>query len=75
MIASRTIGGRWGNIKFSEAVESVSVLKIVLGVGVTLIVVGIVLIPLPGPGLVVLTSGLIVGVIAGVLLRRGHERT
>ena len=50
-------------------------LKIVLGVGVTLIVVGIVLIPLPGPGLVVLTSGLIVGVIAGVLLRRGHERT
>ena len=59
----------------SEAVESVSVLKVVFGVGVALIVVGVVLIPLPGPGLVVLTGGVIVAAVAAVLLRKGPERT
>ena len=52
-----------------------SVLKIVLGVGVALILVGVVLIPLPGLGLVVLTGGVIVAAIAAVLLRKGPERT
>ena len=50
-------------------------LKVMLGVGVALIVVGVVLIPLPGPGLVVLTGGVIVAAVAGVLLRKGPERT
>ena len=52
-----------------------SVMKVVLGVGVALIVVGVVLIPLPGPGLVVLTAGAIVAAVAAVLLRKGPERT
>jgi hypothetical protein len=50
-------------------------LKVVFGVGVALIVVGVVLIPLPGPGFVVLTAGVIVAAVAGVLLRKGPERT
>ena len=52
-----------------------SVMKVVFGVGVALIVVGVVLIPLPGPGLVVLTAGAIVAAVAAVLLRKGPERT
>jgi hypothetical protein len=56
-------------------VESVSVLKVVFALGVALIVVGVVLIPLPGPGLVVLTGGVIVAAVAAVLLRKGPERT
>ena len=59
----------------SEAVQSMSVLKVVLSVGVALIVVGLVLIPLPGPGLIVLTGGVIVAAAAAVLLRKGTERT
>jgi len=52
-----------------------SVMKAVLGVGVALIVVGVVLIPLPGRGLLVLTAGTIVAAVAAVLLRKGPERT
>lgn len=66
---------REGAAAATEAVQSMSVLKVVLGVGVALIVVGLVLIPLPGPGLIVLTGGVIVAVAAAVLLRKGTERT
>ena len=59
----------------SETVEDVSVLKILLGVGFTLIVLGAALIPLPGPGFVVLTGGVIVAAVAAVLLPKGPERT
>ena len=52
-----------------------AILVVVFGVGVALIVVGVVLIPLPGPGFVVLTAGVIVAAVAGVLLRKGPERT
>ena len=52
-----------------------SVLKVVLGIGVALVVVGAVLIPLPGPGLIILTGGVIVAAVAAVLLRKGTERT
>lgn len=34
-----------------------SVMKVVLGVGLALIVAGVALIPLPGPGLLVLAAG------------------
>lgn len=50
-------------------------LKILLGVGVALIVVGAAFIPLPGPGLLVLTGGVIVAAIAAVLLRKHPEHT
>ena len=43
-------------------------LKLLLGVGVSLILVGIALIPLPGPGMLVLTGGVIVAAVAAVLL-------
>lgn len=49
--------------------------KVLLGVGLVLIAVGAALIPLPGPGLFVLTGGVIVAVIAAVLLRTRPERT
>ena len=55
--------------------ESMSVLKVVLGIGVALVVVGAVLIPLPGPGLIILTGGVIVAAVAAVLLRKVTERT
>ena len=64
-----------GTSPVSETVEDVNVLKILLGVGLALSVLGVVLIPLPGPGFVVLTSGVIVAAIAAVLLRKGPERT
>ena len=41
-------------------------MKIVFGVGVALIVVGMVLIPLPGPGLVVLLAGAIFAAVSSV---------
>ena len=50
--------------------EDVNVLKVLLGVGLALIVVGLALIPLPGPGSVVLTSGVIVAAVAAVLVRK-----
>jgi GMP synthase PP-ATPase subunit len=50
-------------------------MQVVLGVGVAMTVVGVVLIPLPGPGLVVLTTGAIVAAVAAVLQRKGPERT
>lgn len=59
----------------SETVEDVNVLKILLGVGLALVVLGAALIPLPGPGFVVLAGGVIVAAVAAVLLRKGPERT
>ena len=59
----------------TETVEDVNVLKVLLGVGLSLIVVGVVLIPLPGPGFVVLTGGVIVTAVAAALLRKRPERT
>ena len=55
--------------------EDTHMLKVLLGVGVALIVVGAALIPLPGPGLLVLTGGVIVAAIAAVLLRKRPEHT
>ena len=52
-----------------------SVLKVLLGIGVALIVAGLVLIPLPGPGVIILTGGVIVAAVAAVLLRNRYERT
>ena len=43
--------------------------KALLGVGLALIAVGIALIPLPGPGFVVLSGGVIVAAVAAALLR------
>ncbi len=50
-------------------------LKVLLGVGVALIVVGVALIPLPGPGMLVLTGGVIVAAVAAVLLGKRPEHT
>ena len=50
-------------------------LKVLLGGGVALIVVGAALIPLPGPGMFVLTGGVIVVAIAAVLLRKRPDHT
>lgn len=50
-------------------------MKVVLGVGVALIVVGGVLIPLPGPGLIILTAGVVVAAVAAILVRKGPNRT
>lgn len=44
-------------------------LKVVLGVGLALVVVGLALIPLPGPGFVVLTGGVVVAAVAALMLR------
>lgn len=55
--------------------EDTHMVKVLLGVGLVLIAVGAALIPLPGPGLFVLTGGVIVAVIAAVLLRTRPERT
>ena len=55
--------------------EDVNVLKVLLSVGLALIVVGVALIPLPGPGSVVLSGGVIVADVAAVMLRKRPERT
>jgi hypothetical protein len=55
--------------------EDVNVLKVLLSVGLALIVVGVALIPLPGPGSVVLSGGVIVAAVAAVMLRKRPERT
>ena len=52
-----------------------SVLKVLLGIGVAIIVAGLVLIPLPGPGLIILAGGGIVAAVAAVLLRNGSDPT
>ena len=52
-----------------------SVLKVVLAIGVALIVAGLVLIPLPGPRVIILTGGVIVAAVAAVLLRNGSDPT
>ncbi|MFW5471407.1 hypothetical protein ACOCJ4_15335 [Knoellia sp. CPCC 206435] len=50
-------------------------LKILLGAGLVLIVLGAALIPLPGPGIAVLAGGVILAASAAVLLRKGPERS
>ncbi|GEM_PF-6585428 len=52
-----------------------NLLEVPLGVGLGLIVVGVALIRLPGPGFTVLTSGLIVAVAAAAVLRKRPEHT
>ena len=52
-----------------------SVLKVVLGFGVAIVAAGLVLIPLPGPGVIILTGGVIVAAVAAVLLRNGSDPT
>lgn len=59
----------------SETVEDVNVRKILLSVGLALVVLGAALIPLPGPGFVVLAGGVIVAAAAVVLLPKVPERT
>ncbi|MFC7492103.1 MULTISPECIES: hypothetical protein [unclassified Knoellia] len=50
-------------------------LKVLLGIGLTLIALGGALIPLPGPGFIVLTLGVIVTAVAAALLQQSPERT
>lgn len=59
----------------SETAEDTKVLKVLLGVGLALSVVGVALIPLPGPGFLVLIGGVIVAAVAALLLRKHSERT
>ena len=50
-------------------------MKILFGLGAVLIVLGGALIPLPGPGFLVLAIGVILSGIALALLRRNPEST
>ena len=50
-------------------------MQVMLGVGLALIVAGVVLITVPGPGLVVLTAGVTVAAVAAVPLRKNPEGT
>jgi hypothetical protein len=52
-----------------------TLLKLLRGVGLALIVVGVALIPLPGPGFVVLTAGVIIAGVAAAVLRQRPQRT
>jgi len=58
-----------------KTVEDVMMLKVLLGVGLGLSVVGLALIPLPGPGFLVLSGGIIVAAVAAALLRKRPDRT
>ena len=59
----------------TSTIKDVIVLKVLLGVGLVLIVVGVALIPLPGPGFIVLTGGVVVTAVAAVLLRKRPKLT
>ncbi|MFW5469760.1 PGPGW domain-containing protein [Knoellia sp. CPCC 206435] len=50
-------------------------LKVLLGIELVLIALGVALIPLPGPGFIVLTLGVIVTAVAAALLQHRPKRT
>jgi hypothetical protein len=57
----------------NDEARDAAVLKVLLGVGLALITIGVALIPLPGPGPLVVTRGVVVAGVAAVLRRKRPE--
>lgn len=59
----------------TDTSKDVNVLKVLPGIGLALTVLGVALIPLPGPGFMVLSLGVVVTAVAVALLQQRSKRT